>query len=73
MTAAPHVIMLGDIPVEVTRKKMKTLRLGVYPPDGRVRMSVPLKVSDETVRRLAPKVRAWPSESATRALAGLEG
>ena len=28
--------------------------------------------SDETVRRLAPKVRAWPSESATRALAGLD-
>lgn len=59
MKAASHIIMLGDIPVEVTRKKMKTLRLGVYPPDGRVRMSVPLKVSDETVRRVATERLAW--------------
>jgi predicted metal-dependent hydrolase len=59
MKTAPHIIMLGDIPVEVTRKKMKTLRLGVYPPDGRVRISAPLKASDETVLRMATERLAW--------------
>ena len=59
MKTAPHVIMLGDIPVEVTRKKMKTLRLSVSPPDGRVRISAPLKASDETVLRMVTERLAW--------------
>ena len=32
------------------RKAIKNLHLGVYPPDGRVRVAVPLAVSDEAVR-----------------------
>jgi hypothetical protein len=36
--------------VEVVRKKIKNLHLGVYPPGGRVRVAAPLHVSDEAVR-----------------------
>ncbi len=59
MKAVSRTIMLGDIPVEVTRKRMKTLRLSVSPPDGRVRISAPLKAGDEIVLRMATDRLAW--------------
>lgn len=42
--------MIGGIAVEVVRKDIKNLHLGVYPPDGRVRVAVPLTVHDDAVR-----------------------
>ena len=36
--------------VEVVRKDIKNLHLGVYPPNGRVRVAAPLRVSDDAVR-----------------------
>ncbi|WP_199753711.1 M48 family metallopeptidase [Corallococcus sp. AB018] len=36
--------------VAVVRKDIKNLHLGIYPPDGRVRVAVPLVVSDAAVR-----------------------
>lgn len=36
--------------VDVVRKAIKNLHLGVYPPYGRVRVAVPLTVKDEIVR-----------------------
>lgn len=43
-------ITIRDLSVEVVRKDIKNLHLGVYPPDGRVRVAVPLVISDEAVR-----------------------
>jgi predicted metal-dependent hydrolase len=34
----------------VVRKAIKNLHLGVYPPDGRVRIAAPMAVSDAAVR-----------------------
>jgi predicted metal-dependent hydrolase len=36
--------------VEVIRKDIKNLHLGVYPPNGRVRVAAPLRLDDEAVR-----------------------
>ena len=36
--------------MEIVRKDIKNLHLGVYLPDGRVRVAVPLAVDDEAVR-----------------------
>ena len=36
--------------MEVVRKDIKNLHLGVYPPAGRVRVAVPLRMDDEAVR-----------------------
>ena len=36
--------------VEVVRKDIKNLHLAVYPPNGRVRVAVPTRVSDDAVR-----------------------
>ena len=45
-----HILAVGDLEVEVVRKDIKNLHLGVYPPAGRVRVAVPLRVDDEAVR-----------------------
>ncbi len=50
MTTKTHRIEVSGIPVEVVRKKIKNLHLGVYPPNGRVRAAVPLRLDDEAVR-----------------------
>jgi len=41
---------VSGLPVQVVRKAIKNLHLGVYPPNGRVRVAVPLRVSDNAVR-----------------------
>ncbi len=50
MSIEPHHITVGGLAVEVVRKDIKNLHLGVYPPNGRVRVAAPLVVSDEAVR-----------------------
>ncbi len=43
-------ISIRGLPVDVVRKAIKNLHLGVYPPHGRVRLAAPLAVTDEAVR-----------------------
>ncbi|KKI37488.1 metal-dependent hydrolase [Burkholderia vietnamiensis] len=43
-------IKVSGLSVELVRKDIKNLHLGVYPPHGRVRVAVPLSVSDDAVR-----------------------
>jgi predicted metal-dependent hydrolase len=43
-------ITVSGLSVEVIRKDIKNLHLGVYPPQGRVRVAAPSAVSDEAVR-----------------------
>ncbi len=50
MNTEKHQIHVSGLTVDVVRKAIKNLHLGVYPPDGRVRVAVPLAVSDEAVR-----------------------
>jgi hypothetical protein len=50
MSIETRNITVGGIAVEVVRKDIKNLHLGVYPPHGRVRVAAPLVVSDEAVR-----------------------
>lgn len=50
MTTDSHELHISGLRVSVVRKGIKNLHLGVYPPDGRVRVAVPLTVSDEAVR-----------------------
>jgi predicted metal-dependent hydrolase len=43
-------IEVSGIQVEIVRKDIKNLHLGVYPPNGRVRAAVPLRLGDDAVR-----------------------
>jgi len=45
-----EVSQIGDINVEIVRKKIKNLHIGCYPPRGRVRVSAPAHVSDDAIR-----------------------
>lgn len=43
-------ITVGGLPVEIAWKGIKNLHLGVYPPNGRVRVAAPKRVGNEAVR-----------------------
>lgn len=45
--------------MQVVRKAIKNLHLGVYPPNGRVRVAAPLQVSDSAVRRAVIGKLGW--------------
>lgn len=50
MTTEAHTLSVSGVRVAVVRKAIRNLHLGVYPPDGRVRVAAPLAVSDAAVR-----------------------
>jgi hypothetical protein len=52
-------ITVAGIPVEVVRKDIRNLHLGVYPTRGRVRVAAPLVVGDEAVRLAVIDKLAW--------------
>ncbi len=52
-------LTVSGIPVEVVRKDIKNLHLGVYPPAGRVRVAAPLVVSDDAVRLAVIDKLGW--------------
>ncbi|MBU1230241.1 MAG: M48 family metallopeptidase [Proteobacteria bacterium] len=52
-------ILVSGITVEVVRKDIKNLHLGVYPPNGRVRVAAPLMVSNEAVRLAVVDKLGW--------------
>ena len=47
------------IPVQVVRKGIKNIHIGVYPPQGRVRVAVPLSVDDDVVRLAVISRLSW--------------
>ncbi len=57
--ARSRQITVAGIPVEVVRKDIKNLHIGVYPPRGRVRVAVPLVVGDEAVRLAVIDKLGW--------------
>ena len=50
MTTEAQTLTVSGIRVSVVHKAIKNLHLGVYPPDGRVRVAAPLALSDAAVR-----------------------
>ena len=57
--AVSQRMSISGIAVEVVRKDIKNLHLGVYPPAGRVRVAAPLVVSDEAVRLAVIDKLGW--------------
>jgi predicted metal-dependent hydrolase len=52
-------ITVSGLPVEIVRKAIKNLHLGVYPPNGRVRVAAPVRVHDEAVRLAVISRLGW--------------
>jgi predicted metal-dependent hydrolase len=54
-----HCIEVSGLQVEVVRKAIKNLHLGVYPPAGRIRVAAPMRVADEAVRLAVISKLGW--------------
>lgn len=52
-------LRIGSLAVEVVRKNIKNLHLAVYPPNGRVRVAVPLRVDNDAVRLAVASRLGW--------------
>ena len=52
-------INLGDIAVDVVFKDIKNIHLGVYPPDGKVRVAAPARMSLDTLRVFVISKLTW--------------
>jgi predicted metal-dependent hydrolase len=64
--AGSGVIHVDDLEVEVTVRRVKRMNLGVHPPDGRVRLSVPPRTSERALRRFVRDSRAWIEQHRAR-------
>jgi predicted metal-dependent hydrolase len=53
------VIQVGSVEALVIRKPIKNLHLSVLPPDGRVRVSAPLHMTDDTIRVMLATKTPW--------------
>jgi len=62
-------IELGDIKVDVVFKDIKNVHLSVHPPNGRVRIAAPTRMSLETVRVFAISKLSWIRQQQEKILA----
>lgn len=54
-----HRISVAGIEIDVVRKNIRNLHIGVYPPNGRVRISAPLGFDDDAVRMAVIARLGW--------------
>ncbi len=54
-----ETIKLGELCISVTRKNIKTLRLAVHPPQGRVMLSAPKRAGLAAVRAFVLSKQSW--------------
>ncbi|MDT9229590.1 SprT family zinc-dependent metalloprotease [Limnospira sp. PMC 1242.20] len=54
-----YQITIAQIPVQVIRKSIKNLHIGVYPPEGRVRVAAPLHFTDDNIRLAIISRLSW--------------
>jgi predicted metal-dependent hydrolase len=52
-------IQLSEIEIQVTQKEIKNLHLSVYPPEGKVKVSAPHRMSQETIRTFLISKLPW--------------
>ena len=59
-------LKLDDIDAEVIQKQIKNLNLRICPPDGKIRISAPLHVSQEKICKFAFSKLEWIRKQRTR-------
>lgn len=63
------VMQVAGLAVEVVRKRMRTIRLTVSPPEGSVRVSAPTRATDDEVRGMVLSRLEWIARHRERFLA----
>ena len=69
MSTEAREIRVSGLAVQIVRKDIKNLHLGVYPPNGRVRVAAPLAVSDNAVRLAVIGKLGWIRKQQARFIA----
>lgn len=64
-----YQLTIGNLVIKVVKKDIKNIHLGVYPPDGNVRIAVPLNVNQESVRAFAISKLPWIKKNQAKLLA----
>ena len=59
MSTEQFQLSINGLAVDVIRKSIKNLHLGVYPPQGRVRVAAPLSMTNEAVRLAVIDKLGW--------------
>ncbi len=59
MSTEHHQLVVSGVQVDVCRRDIKHLHVGVYPPRGRVRVAAPLRLTDEAVRLAVVSRLGW--------------
>jgi predicted metal-dependent hydrolase len=59
MNTETHRITVGSMTVEIVRKAIKNLHVGVYPPHGRVRVAAPLALNDDAIKLAVISRLGW--------------
>ena len=54
-----EIARIGAIDVEINRREIKNIHLSVLPPNGRVRLSVPNKTSEQAIRLAIVNKLGW--------------
>lgn len=64
-----EIIKLADLEIQVEKKDIKNIHLGVYPPEGRVRVAVPLSMDNDEIRIYLISKIDWIKKQQTSFLA----
>jgi predicted metal-dependent hydrolase len=59
-------LLIDTIRIEVEYRRIKNMRITVYPPDGRVKLVAPLSATHQMIRDFAQAKRAWVEKHQTR-------
>lgn len=59
MTTKTGKMYVCNLMIATVKKDIKNMHLGVYPPNGRIRVAAPLKTSDETIRLFVISKLHW--------------
>lgn len=59
MSTDRRQIEIGSLTVDIVRKEIKHLHVGVYPPAGQVRVAAPRRLDDEAVRLAVISRLGW--------------
>ncbi len=52
-------LVIDDIAVEVVRKSVRQMRLSILPPQGSLRVTVPMRTTEATIREVVLRKQAW--------------
>ena len=52
-------VLISDIQIEIIKKDIKNMHLSVLPPDGKVRVSAPNNLSDESIIMFVKTKLGW--------------